>query len=138
MRRHDGAARCGAVRYSAVRCDAMPACAGMTRPRGEVCHRAESPTPYSIPGRGPPCTTIAPFVRSHIGVGHDITIRELAELVQHTVGHRGEIALDTSKPDGTPRKLMDASRLARAGWSARTPLAEGLRLAYAEFEGQQA
>jgi GDP-L-fucose synthase len=73
----------------------------------------------------------------NIGVGHDITIRELAELVQRTVGHRGEITFDTSKPDGTPRKLMDVSRLARAGWSARTSLADGLRLAYAEFEAQQ-
>ncbi len=74
----------------------------------------------------------------NIGVGHDITIRELAELVQRTVGHRGEIAFDASKPDGTPRKLMDVSRLARAGWSARMPLAEGLRLAFAEFEARLA
>ncbi len=74
----------------------------------------------------------------NIGVGHDITIRELAELVQRSVGHRGEIEFDTSKPDGTPRKLMDVSRLARVGWSARMPLAQGLRLAYAEFEARQA
>ncbi|MEQ1806566.1 MAG: GDP-L-fucose synthase [Burkholderiaceae bacterium] len=70
----------------------------------------------------------------NIGVGHDITIRELAELVQRTVGHRGEIEFDTSKPDGTPRKLMDVSRLAQAGWAARTPLADGLRRAYADLQ----
>ena len=72
------------------------------------------------------------------GTGHDITIRELATLVQRTVGYAGEIVFDTTQPDGTPRKLMDVSQLSRAGWSARTPLVEGLRLAYAEFEAQLA
>ena len=66
----------------------------------------------------------------NIGTGKDLTIRELAELVMEVVGFRGRIVFDASKPDGTPRKLLDVSRLARTGWSARTPLPEGIRLAY--------
>jgi GDP-L-fucose synthase len=62
-----------------------------------------------------------------------VTIRELAQLVAQTTGYRGDIVFDTSKPDGTPRKLMDVGLLTRTGWSARTPLTDGLRQAYAEF-----
>ena len=69
----------------------------------------------------------------NIGVGTDVTIRELAQLVAQTTGYRGDIVFDTSKPDGTPRKLMDVGLLTRTGWSARTALADGLRQAYAEF-----
>jgi GDP-L-fucose synthase len=73
----------------------------------------------------------------NVGTGRDITIRELAELVQRTVGHQGDIEFDTSKPDGTPRKLMDVSRLSRFGWTASTALETGLRSAYAEFQAAQ-
>lgn len=66
----------------------------------------------------------------NIGVGEDITIIELAKLVQSIVGYKGSIELDASKPDGTPRKLMDVSRLASLGWSAKTSLASGIKLAY--------
>ncbi|MDB5875651.1 MAG: GDP-L-fucose synthase [Ramlibacter sp.] len=69
----------------------------------------------------------------NIGVGHDVTIRELAEQVAHTTGFKGELVFDTSKPDGTPRKLMDVSRLDSAGWRARTSLQDGLASAYADF-----
>ena len=69
----------------------------------------------------------------NIGVGSDVTIAELAELVRRTTGFEGAIEFDRSKPDGTPRKLMDVGLLASAGWRARTPLAEGLRAAYAAF-----
>lgn len=69
----------------------------------------------------------------NIGVGHDVTIRELAELVAEVVGYRGEIVFDATKPDGTPRKLMDVSRLAASGWKARTGLREGLTAAYGDF-----
>jgi GDP-L-fucose synthase len=69
----------------------------------------------------------------NIGVGSDVTIRELAQLVAQTTGFRGDIVFDTSKPDGTPRKLMDVGLLTRTGWSARTSLTDGLRQAYAEF-----
>ena len=69
----------------------------------------------------------------NIGVGHDVTIAELAALVARVVGFEGRIAYDTSKPDGTPRKLMDVGLLRGAGWQASTGLEDGLRRAYAEF-----
>ena len=66
----------------------------------------------------------------NIGTGEDVTIRELAESVMKTVGFEGRIVFDSSKPDGTPRKLLDVSRLASLGWRAKTSLQEGLRLTY--------
>ncbi|MHB1351822.1 MAG: GDP-L-fucose synthase family protein [Thiobacillus sp.] len=74
---------------------------------------------------------LAPLV--NIGVGHDLTIRELAETVKAVVGYPGDIVFDASKPDGTPRKLMDVSRLNAMGWQARTELGTGLRRAYEDF-----
>jgi len=69
----------------------------------------------------------------NIGTGEDITILELAETVRRVVGFEGRIVFDASKPDGTPRKLLDVSRLAQLGFRARTSLEEGIRLAYADF-----
>src|SRR4051794_15145539 len=69
----------------------------------------------------------------NIGTGQDITIAEFARAVAATVGYSGAIGFDTTKPDGTPRKLLDVSRLAALGWRARTSLEEGLRLAYRAF-----
>lgn len=69
----------------------------------------------------------------NVGTGSDVSIRELAELTASTVGYRGEIHWDTTKPDGTFRKLLDVRRLTDLGWGARTPLAEGLRSTYAWF-----
>ena len=69
----------------------------------------------------------------NIGVGNDVTIAELAATVAQVVGYAGGIVYDTSKPDGTPRKLMDVGLINRSGWSARTGLEDGLRRAYAEF-----
>jgi GDP-L-fucose synthase len=69
----------------------------------------------------------------NIGVGHDLTIRELAETVKEVVGYQGAIEFDTSKPDGTPRKLMDVGRLDTLGWRAPTALGAGLRAAYRDF-----
>lgn len=66
----------------------------------------------------------------NVGTGDDITIRELAQSVQEIVGFGGRVVYDTSKPDGTPRKLLDVSRLRALGWSARIALADGIRLAY--------
>ena len=74
---------------------------------------------------------LAPLV--NIGVGHDLTIRELAETVKGVVGYQGEIVFDASKPDGTPRKLMDVGRLNAMGWRASTPMERGLAAAYADF-----
>ena len=69
----------------------------------------------------------------NIGVGHDLTIRELAEMVRGVVGYNGEIVFDSTKPDGTPRKLMDIGRLNAMGWQAKTEMNEGLKMAYAEY-----
>jgi GDP-L-fucose synthase len=69
----------------------------------------------------------------NIGTGTDVTIRELAETVLKVVEFKGDLQFDTSKPDGTPRKLMDVSRLAGLGWRASTTLEDGIRLAYQDF-----
>ncbi|RIW12191.1 GDP-L-fucose synthase [Algoriphagus lacus] len=69
----------------------------------------------------------------NVGTGEDLTIRELAELIQKIVGHTGEIKWDASKPDGTPRKLMDVSKMEQAGWKAKTSLEEGVRKTYQWF-----
>ena len=69
----------------------------------------------------------------NVGTGVDLTIRELAEAVAAATGFHGEIHWDVSKPDGTPKKQLDVSRLAELGWRARIPLAEGLRSTVAEF-----
>lgn len=69
----------------------------------------------------------------NIGVGQDMTIAEFAQTVAEVVGYRGTISYDASKPDGTPRKLVDISRLSALGWRAKTRLREGLGKAYADF-----
>jgi GDP-L-fucose synthase len=76
------------------------------------------------------CT--AKEVGSHvnIGTGTDVTIRELAELIGETVGFEGDLVFDDSKPDGTPRKLLDVSRMTALGWTASTSLRDGLKNAY--------
>jgi len=70
----------------------------------------------------------------NVGSGEDLTIRELAEMVAQVVGYTGSIVTDPSKPDGTPRKLMDVSRLSTLGWSPRIPLREGIERTYGEFQ----
>ncbi len=74
-------------------------------------------------------------MQSHIniGTGKDITIEELAKTIANVVGYEGQIVFDASKPDGTPRKLLDVSLLNRLGWQARTNLRDGLGLAYDSF-----
>jgi GDP-L-fucose synthase len=69
----------------------------------------------------------------NIGTGEDITIAEFARVVAATVGYSGEISFDPSRPDGTPRKLLDVGRLAKLGWRARTSLKDGIRLAYRAY-----
>jgi GDP-L-fucose synthase len=69
----------------------------------------------------------------NIGTGEDITIAEFARVVAAAVGYTGEIGFDPSRPDGTPRKLLDVSRLAKLGWKARTSLEEGITLAYRAY-----
>ena len=80
-------------------------------------------------------TTRPPLV--NVGCGEDLTIAELAEQVRAVVGTRGEITYDTSKPDGTPQKLLDISLIRSLGWLPRIPLAEGLRTTYQTFLRQQ-
>jgi GDP-L-fucose synthase len=76
----------------------------------------------------------------NIGTGEDITIAEFARVVAKTVGYTGAISFDPSRPDGTPRKLLDVSRLTGLGWRARTSLEDGIRLAYQAYlnESKQA
>jgi GDP-L-fucose synthase len=69
----------------------------------------------------------------NIGVGTDVTIRELAETVKQVVGYEGGIVFDATKPDGTPRKLMDVGRLTAIGWKTRTPLVDGISRAHKDF-----
>jgi GDP-L-fucose synthase len=73
----------------------------------------------------------------NIGVGDDLTIRELAETISNVVGFKGELTFDTTKPDGTPRKLLDVGRLNAMGWMAGTDLSAGLGRTYADFQTSQ-
>lgn len=73
----------------------------------------------------------------NLGVGEDVTIKELAELVAQEVGYQGEIEWDTSKPDGTPRKLLDVSLMKSLGWSSKTGLGEGIKVAIADFRSRE-
>jgi GDP-L-fucose synthase len=69
----------------------------------------------------------------NVGCGNDLTIRELAETVSKVVGYPGELAFDSRQPDGTPRKLMDSSRINALGWHAKVRLEAGLKMAYEDF-----
>jgi GDP-L-fucose synthase len=73
----------------------------------------------------------------NIGTGEDLSIRELAEAVKAVTNFEGEIIFDASKPDGTPRKLMDVSKLHQLGWQHKTDLKTGLTLAYSDFVKKQ-
>ena len=73
----------------------------------------------------------------NIGSGSDLTIRELAELVARVIGFEGALRFDASKPDGTPRKLLDVSRMARLGWAPRIGMEEGIALAYRDLLGRR-
>ena len=70
----------------------------------------------------------------NVGVGEDVSILELAELIRSTVGYEGELVFDASRPDGTPRKLVDVSRISALGWHAKIPLADGVCATYQWFQ----
>ena len=72
----------------------------------------------------------------NIGTGEDVTIRELAETVARVIGFKGELVFDSSKPDGTPRKLMDVARLHGLGWRHKTGLEDGIRRTWNLVQGQ--
>ena len=67
------------------------------------------------------------------GTGKELTIKELTELTAKVIGYTGEIKWDSTKPDGTPRKLLDVSKLKNLGWTYQTELEDGIRLAYEDF-----
>ena len=69
----------------------------------------------------------------NVGTGKELTIRELTELVARVIGYEGTILWDAKKPDGTPRKLLDVSKLEKLGWKYQTELEEGIRLSYEDF-----
>ena len=69
----------------------------------------------------------------NLGTGKELSIKELAELVKKVVGFKGNITFDTTKPDGTPRKLLDVSKLEKLGWKYKTKLEDGIKLAYKDF-----
>ena len=69
----------------------------------------------------------------NVGTGKDVSIKKLASIIQSVVGHRGEIIWDSSKPDGTPRKLMDISKLNSLGWDAKVELQKGIEMTYAWY-----
>jgi GDP-L-fucose synthase len=77
-----------------------------------------------------------PYVEANflnIGAGQDVTIRELTEIIMNVIGFSGKVIYDTSKPDGTPRKLLDVSRMTSLGWSAKIPLEQGITSTYEHF-----
>jgi GDP-L-fucose synthase len=76
---------------------------------------------------------IAPLI--NIGCSKDLTIRELAQMVKEVVGFEGQLEWDTTKPDGTPRKLLDTTRLTSLGWKPQVKLKEGIKRAYEDFWG---
>ncbi|MCI0921465.1 GDP-L-fucose synthase [Sphingobacterium rhinopitheci] len=72
----------------------------------------------------------------NIGIGEDLSIKDLALLIKRIIGYKGSIKFDSTKPDGTPRKLMDVSKLHSLGWKHKIPLEEGIKLAYADFKAK--
>ncbi|MEO6489972.1 MAG: GDP-L-fucose synthase [Ferruginibacter sp.] len=73
----------------------------------------------------------------NVGCGEDITIRELAEIVKEVTGYTGDLKFNTSKPDGTLRKLLDVSKIHNLGWHHKTPLLDGMKIAYQDFISKQ-
>ncbi|MCL8000529.1 NAD-dependent epimerase/dehydratase family protein, partial [Brucella sp. 21LCYQ03] len=73
----------------------------------------------------------------NVGVGEDISIKDLAQLIKQIVGYEGALRYDSTKPDGTPRKLMDVQRLHALGWKHKTALEDGILLAYQDFQSKQ-
>lgn len=113
---------------------------GTGKPRREFLHvddMAEACVHVMNLDRATYAAHTAPML-SHInvGTGEDVTIREVAEIIRDAVGFKGEIVYDTSKPDGTPRKLMDTAKLTALGWHPRKKLPEGIKDTYAHFVAQ--
>lgn len=136
-------------RYGAIPGDILQSL-GLVREAAGALVKASEPGPVLLWGTGTPrreflyvddlaaaCVHLmeagydGPLV--NIGVGDDVTIRELSEVAKAAVGYSGEVVFDVTKPDGTPRKLLDVGRLESLGFEAGMPLADGVRLAYADY-----
>ncbi|MEB3349974.1 MAG: GDP-L-fucose synthase [Cyanobacteriota bacterium] len=124
-------------RFHEARCAGLPSvtCWGSGAPRREFLHVDDlADAAVFCLERWQPAADGCQFL--NVGTGTDVTIAELASLVADAVGYRGQILWDTSKPDGTPRKLLDVSRLADLGWRASLSLEEGLRRTVQEYVAQ--
>ena len=120
--------------------DLADACVFLMNLSDDVFRSVFGPQSFVPGGYQSPVTSHQSRVLSHesppfinIGAGEDRTIRELAELIAEVVGFQGRLVFDTSKPDGTPRKLLDNSRLTALGWRPKTELREGIALSYRDF-----
>jgi GDP-L-fucose synthase len=124
-------------RFHEARCAGLPSvtCWGSGAPRREFLHVDDlADAAVFCLERWQPAADGIQFL--NVGTGTDVTIAELASLVADAAGYRGQILWDTSKPDGTPRKLLDVSRLADLGWRASLSLEEGLRRTVQEYVAQ--
>jgi GDP-L-fucose synthase len=81
--------------------------------------------------------TVLPDYLYNVGTGTDVTIKDLALTIQNITGHKGELVWDATKPDGTPRKLMDSSKLEKQGWKAKITLEQGVKNTYSWFTAHQ-
>jgi GDP-L-fucose synthase len=117
--------------------DSKVVCWGSGEPRREFLHVDDlADASVFCLENWQPATDEIQFV--NVGMGQDLTIRELAEKIASAVGFLGDIEWDTSKPDGTPRKLLDVSRLSDMGWRARISLAEGLKSTVSDYQQKHA
>lgn len=115
---------------------------GTGTPRREFLHvedmAAASLFVHDLPAQAYRAATMPMLSHINVGTGQDVTIAELARTIAEVVGFTGEIAFDAAKPDGTPRKLLDVSRLTRLGWSAKIHLREGIEATYGWYRAHQA
>ena len=122
--------------------DAVVTCWGSGSPLREFLHADDlgeacvfALQQWSATSPGAPCDAAGqPLAFLNVGTGIDLSIRQLAEQIAEAVGFQGRIDWDTSKPDGTPKKQLDVSRLQAMGWQAAIPLEQGLSLAYQDFQ----
>ena len=122
--------------------DAVVTCWGSGSPLREFLHADDlgeacvfALQQWSATSPDAPCDASGqPLAFLNVGTGIDLSIRQLAEQIAHVVGFQGRIDWDTSKPDGTPKKQLDVSRLQAMGWQASIPLEQGLSLAYQDFQ----
>ena len=122
-------------RFHEARCDGLPEVViwGSGKPLREFLHADDAAAGilHLLQMENPPAWV-------NLGSGIEISIRDLARLVMKTVGYEGELFFDTSKPDGTPRKLTDISKIKATGWAPKISIEEGVTMAYQSFLHEQA